>query len=295
MSRPSVAGRSDRSHRRGGTVIGDTFERMRTNLALTFAELPAAQIDGYIVGALARIGAFLQLERATLYELSDTRVELIAAEWDSDGADAPPRITRAGDPLRFKKLLEHSGVLPADAAALPVVWAASMPLEIGGETVGALQVASTTRPRSWSGELPDQLSALAELLGNAIVRKRSTRALDLVVRELQKVKRDARAREQRFTVAEAALTASGGRLMAAQEVERTRIARELHDDICQRLAVLTIELEQLSGDVPAVAQTRLDALLHRTVDISTAVQALSQQLHCAKLEFLGVVAAIKGF
>ena len=276
-------------------MSGDTFERLRSSLASTFGQLPAEQIDGHIGDALARIAAFLQVERTTLYELCDTRTELTAAEWCRDGGGAGPCITRAGDPLRFKRLLERSGVLPIDPAALPVVWAASVPLAIGGETVGALQVASTTRPRPWSGELADQLRALGELLGHAIARKRIARALDLVVLELEQARRDAREREERFTVAEAALAASGGRLMEAQEVERSRIARELHGDICPRLAVLAIEIQQLRSDVPAEAQSRLDALLHRTADISTDVQALSHQLHCATLELLGIVAAIKGF
>jgi signal transduction histidine kinase len=182
-----------------------------------------------------------------------------------------------------------------DPEALPVVWAASVPLEIGGDTVGALQVASTTRPRPWSGKLADQLSALADLLANAIARKRTARALDAAVLELEKARRDARERDERFIVAEAALMASGGRLVEAQEAERSRIARELHGDICPRLAVLAIEILQLSADLPAAAQTRLEALLHRTAGISTDVQALSHQLHCATLEFLGIVAAIKGF
>ena len=45
--------------------------------------------------------------------------------------------------------------------------------------------------------------------------------------------------------AEEALKDLGGRLISAQEEERRRVARELHDDFNQRLAVLSVELEQL--------------------------------------------------
>src|SRR5205823_14806899 len=46
-------------------------------------------------------------------------------------------------------------------------------------------------------------------------------------------------------LASEALEKVSGRLLEAQEKERTRIARELHDDICQRLALLSLELEQM--------------------------------------------------
>ena len=56
--------------------------------------------------------------------------------------------------------------------------------------------------------------------------------------------------------AEEALRALGGRLIKAQEEERIRISRELHDDISQRLALLGVELERLS-ESPAVEDSRL--------------------------------------
>ena len=54
-------------------------------------------------------------------------------------------------------------------------------------------------------------------------------------------------------LAQEALASVSRRLIAAQEQERTRIARELHDDICQRLALLAIEREQLQQNPPNVA------------------------------------------
>jgi len=50
-----------------------------------------------------------------------------------------------------------------------------------------------------------------------------------------------------------------GRLLLAQEQERRRIARELHDDICQRLALLTVEVEQ-RNTVRIAARTTLKAI-----------------------------------
>jgi signal transduction histidine kinase len=90
-----------------------------------------------------------------------------------------------------------------------------------------------------------------------------------------------------------ALSTMGRKLIQAQEQERARIGRELHDDINQRLAVLAIELEQLQ-DNPEVG-SRLKELRKQTTEISTDVQALSHELHPSKLEYLGVVGGIKSW
>lgn len=87
-----------------------------------------------------------------------------------------------------------------------------------------------------------------------------------------------------------------GRLISAQEEERTRIARELHDDFNQRLALLSIGLERLeqSMETHGTCQSHIGDLRRLTQDIASDVHRLSHQLHPAKLEHLGLVAAIKG-
>jgi PAS domain S-box-containing protein len=97
-------------------------------------------------------------------------------------------------------------------------------------------------------------------------------------------------------MAQDALENVSGRLIEAQERERTRIARDLHDDICQRLALVSVELAQVNRDGVSVgAEQRLEEIRQQCSDIAGDVQALSHQLHSSKLEYLGVVAAIKGF
>ena len=54
------------------------FERLRAELSATFINLPAEQVESHVAGALGRIAGFLELERATLYELSETHTELTA-------------------------------------------------------------------------------------------------------------------------------------------------------------------------------------------------------------------------
>ena len=86
------------------------------------------------------------------------------------------------------------------------------------------------------------------------------------------------------------------RLIAAQEQEKQRIARELHDDVVQRLALLSLELEGVQEDIPDVAselRTRIEALRNQTTQIVDDVQLLSQMNYTLpKLEYLGIVGAI---
>lgn len=86
-----------------------------------------------------------------------------------------------------------------------------------------------------------------------------------------------------------------GRLIAAQEAERKRIARDLHDDLSQKLALLAIEIEQLPRYPSDQLSDRVHFISERAGEIATDVHHLAYQLHPAKLESLGLVPAIQGF
>ena len=90
----------------------------------------------------------------------------------------------------------------------------------------------------------------------------------------------------------------GARLLMVQEEERRRIARELHDDFSQRLALLAIDLEQLAQRTPAAAHewsARLDMLWSQTQELTADLHRLSYQLHPSKLEDLGLVEAVRSY
>jgi PAS domain S-box-containing protein len=98
-------------------------------------------------------------------------------------------------------------------------------------------------------------------------------------------------------LADAALANVSRKLIEAQEQERTRIGRELHDDIGQRLALLAVELQRLQKDpliFPGV-RSRLEGLHKRASEIAADTQSLSHELHSARLQYLGVTAAMRGF
>lgn len=95
-------------------------------------------------------------------------------------------------------------------------------------------------------------------------------------------------------LAQRALEKVSGKLIEAQEAERTRIARELHDDICQRLALLSLELEQ-AAQAANGSKDRLSEIRRHCSEIAGDVQTLSHRLHSSKLDYLGIVAALRSF
>jgi PAS domain S-box-containing protein len=97
---------------------------------------------------------------------------------------------------------------------------------------------------------------------------------------------------------EEALRDLSGRLINAQEEERKRVARELHDDLNQRMALLSIELEQLGQTIPqnqSNIRSRIRDLRTKAQEISTEIHRMSYQLHPSKLDHLGLNAALKSF
>ena len=98
-------------------------------------------------------------------------------------------------------------------------------------------------------------------------------------------------------LAEAALASVSGKLIEAQEQERSRIGRELHDDIGQRLALLAIELQEIHNDpliLPGV-RSRTGEIQKQISEIAADIQSLSHELHSAKLQYLGIAPAMRGF
>jgi len=97
--------------------------------------------------------------------------------------------------------------------------------------------------------------------------------------------------------AEEALATVSRRLIEAQEEERRHIARELHDDISQHLALLAVDLQKLDDALPQspVLRRQTGELSNHILQISGEVQSLSHRLHSSKLDVLGVAAAMKGF
>lgn len=98
--------------------------------------------------------------------------------------------------------------------------------------------------------------------------------------------------------AEEALSSMNRRVIEAEERERNRIAKDLHEDIGQRLALLAIGIEQLKNDYPnrtVELLDRMDAVWKQTLEILTDVKASAHELYSPRLEYLGVAAVMRIF
>ena len=99
-------------------------------------------------------------------------------------------------------------------------------------------------------------------------------------------------------VAEEALSSMNRKVIEAEERERDRIARDLHENIGQRLALLAIAIEQLKDDFPNQAVElldRMDGVWRKTLEILTDVKASAHELYSPRLQYLGIAEVIRTF
>lgn len=106
-------------------------------------------------------------------------------------------------------------------------------------------------------------------------------------RELQAIGRDISDRKR----AEDADRRLSGKLIEAQEQERARIARDLHDDIIQQIASASIDLSSIRAD-GGLAEPGLDRLQARLIALSEDVRRISHNLHPSLLDHIGLSTAL---
>ena len=262
------------------------FEKILGELSSKFIKLPPDEVDREIQDAQRRICEHLDLDLSTLWQWSpdDPNDLLLTHVYRPHGGPPIPERMTAGehapwslDLMRSGKTLVLSSLdeLPPEAAGeremrrrLGVRSSLTFPLAVGGEpVVGALSFNTMRAERSWPETLVGQLRAVAEVFANALARKRS----DGSIRNL------------------------GGRLIVAHEEERARLARELHDDVTQRLACLAIDVASVE---PQASGPSTSATLHRVQEglakLSEDVHALAYRLHPSVLTDLGLAEAIRG-
>jgi signal transduction histidine kinase len=127
--------------------------------------------------------------------------------------------------------------------------------------------------------------------------KRQQRTLEAEVVERKQAEEALRASQDALRRSNAQIQDLAGRLITAQEAERSCIARELHDDVNQELAALSISLSGLKRRLPseaAEAQQEVIRLQQQTIALSKTIRHLSHELHPGALQHAGLVAALRG-
>ena len=265
-----------------------------TLIADTSASLFAAQPDAVelaVARTLERVRIFFDADRCALLSVSaDQQVVKIRLISYGEGiAQVSAELNlKPLFPWSSRKLLvervpvrvSRTADLPPEADLERPVWdqmsirsTLTLPIETG-PVVGHLVLIQTVRQeREWPDSFVTRLHVLGEMLVGALERRDLIAGLRRTEDNLRDLSR---------------------RLIRAHEEQRAQLARELHDDITQRLAVLAIdvgrgELIAPSGPQAAVMREVRDGL----VRLSEDVHSLAYQLHPSVLEELGLAEALR--
>jgi signal transduction histidine kinase len=260
------------------------FELLLTELSSRFINLPPGEVDRQIEEGLRRVCEALDLDFAALWQWSTGPTPTIAPTHvypSAQGAQPPDPGVQEEYPWTVAQMLAGRVIVlsslqdaPPDASVdresarrAGIKSNLTVPLVMGGEApVGALAFNTLRVERDWPTALVNRLQLVAQVFATALARKRA----DEEMRDLSR------------------------RLIHAHEEERALLARELHDDVTQRLAVLAIDAGRAEGEAESAAQAQgLRALREELVRLSEDIHTLAYQLHPSVLEELGLAEALR--
>ncbi len=276
------------------------FERLVAELAAILIVAAGDALDEGIERALERIVRFYGADRSTVFRLvcaggevalGGSRAEPQDADMVATDSWAVEGVARVEGvfgstafPWALRRTLRGESIeldavegLPAEATvdlascrALGILGVIVSPLIAEARVVGAIAIGQVRERRCWSEEEREQLATVAGLFASAVARRRAHQDLAEAHRRLD-------AAQARFRLA--AATA-----LQAQEDERRRVARELHDDVVQRLVSLSLSVELSDADASIADEAR---------SIAETVHGLSRSLHPRLVESLGLGGAIE--
>jgi signal transduction histidine kinase/ABC-type uncharacterized transport system substrate-binding protein len=266
------------------------FETVLSDLSSRFVHILPDTVHREIEGALAQVTNLLKLDRGTVFEVSGDGLQLRAMQsWVRAGQAQPPPAIRLdsipwlwarlnqGHIVRFSSVAE----LPVDAAQekalmlqLGLKAGVAIPLKAMGVILGMVAFGQLTRERPWNDEILQRLKLVGEVLANALAHARADESLSTSRKEARQL---------------------AGRLLTAQEDERKRLAREMHDDVSQRLAATAIGAGKFEQQFPMADPSRaaMASLKDQLIALSDDVHRISRQLHPAILDDLGLEDAIR--
>ena len=268
------------------------FETLLSDLSKALASCSDGSIDQEIENGLRRVVEDLAADRASLWAPSaDAGEGRIMHSWIRSGiATSLPVVDEQHFPWILGQIRQGRIVRlplpdgwPDEAstdrqtlARIPTRSIAVAPLVEGGAVVGGLSVGTAFEERRWPDELLPRLQLLADIFANALARQRAARAADESAKDIRDL---------------------AGRLITAQEEERRRIARELHDGVNQDLAALSIALSAIADGHPDTTpidrRQQFARLQGRAVELAEAIRHLSHDLHPGVLQYAGLPTALR--
>jgi PAS domain S-box-containing protein len=181
------------------------FEALLSDLSARFINLPAEQVDQEIEAGLQRLVEFLDLDRSTLYQLADDGNTMVFTHsWAKAGFAPFPNVNaREQLPWILKQILNGETIVFASVEDLPEEAArdkeiirkfgpksnVTFPLSAGGtEAFGALAFGKMSEERTWPEDLVSRLRLAAQVIANALVRKRVDQKLRQALSEIEQLK-----------------------------------------------------------------------------------------------------------
>ncbi|MDJ0656162.1 MAG: PAS domain S-box protein [Xanthomonadales bacterium] len=289
-------------HRVLADILGTVLARRESEEKLTFTaslqeklvEFSArfirahpGQVDREINSALAILGEFIEVDRLTLYTMSETDAQASHAWHRASAMPAPqflsfsqvshfgPKVL-AGETVKFSSVSELPEIAAGEREAFGRIKTKSwivIPVAIREKLVGCFSVATQHDERQWPEYLVQWLRVFGELLSGVLARQHA---------------------EEELLASQDRLRALATQLTRVEEQERRRIATFLHDQISQALAVLRMRfglLQQIVSGENAVEMIReIRDLIEETIDDT---QTLTFELSPPVLHELGLWAAIE--
>jgi two-component system, NarL family, sensor kinase len=277
------------------------FEWLLSDLSARFVNIPPDRVDAEIEYGLKQILEFFQVDRAGLVRTMPGRsaYQLTHVAY---GEGVPPipsgtELPISMNPWAYEKLIVKREVvafsrlddLPPEASVDKQTWKewgiqsnVNIPILVGEPVDHIIAINSVKREQVWPEGLFPRLQILGEIFVSALERRQAEEASRESERILRQNEND--------------LRKLAGRLIYAQEEERSRLARELHDDLAQRLAVFAIDVGRLQQQLvnpPIPVQKEFSELKNDIVNISKDVHNLSRQLHPSILDDLGLIKAVE--
>jgi PAS domain S-box-containing protein len=181
------------------------FEALLSDLSARFINLPAEQVDQEIEAGLQRLVEFLDLDRSTLFQLSgDGKTLVVTHSWAKPGYEPIRQVIAQEElPWALKKVLGGETVVFSSVEELPEAAARdketlrqrgpksniTFPLSAGGaEVFGALAFGKMSEERTWPENLVRRLGLFAQIIANALMRKRADQKLRQALSEIEQLK-----------------------------------------------------------------------------------------------------------